>query len=141
METKIKALFKKGIKAYNSGNDEVALNSFKEASELAKREKYYEILGECYNYIGSIYKNNGRLDESLKFYERALETNEPIGNILNTAISTYNIGNVYHMRGNYSDALKFYKKSVEFYKKLNAKNEIIKVEDKIKEVYILCGKC
>ena len=134
MEKKISLLINNGMNSYRNAKEEDALNSLIEAVELARNEGLKDLMSEALKNIGDIYRNNGRMDESIKFYKRSLKINEEIGNLSNSAACLYNIGSILHTHGNYSEALEYYKKSIQIYEEIDASVKISDVQIKIDEI-------
>ncbi|CAF2263698.1 unnamed protein product [Rotaria magnacalcarata] len=68
-------------------------------------------LANGYNNLAMIQLKQGRFEEALANFERTLQIELAIGNMLDIAVTYNNIGGVYHEKNNFIKAKYFYKKA------------------------------
>ena len=64
------------------------------------------------NNIGNVYRNQGKLEEALEFYQAALKIHQEIGHPLEQANALRSIGNVYSDQGKLEEALVSYNQAL-----------------------------
>lgn len=84
---------------YRSGNLSKAERLHHKALDLVRGKKYLKVLGEIYNGLGLIRKEYGQYQESLAFYQRALEFWSLIDYFYGIQAAYFNIGNLYRIWG------------------------------------------
>ncbi|MEZ4938185.1 MAG: SpoIIE family protein phosphatase [Crocinitomicaceae bacterium] len=72
-----------------------------------------KLKADCYNYLGTHYKEINLTDKALEYHNKSLELRIENGNRKGAAYSYNNIGIVYKNIGRYDEALKYYFKSLE----------------------------
>ena len=73
-----------------------------------------EILSGVYSNIGDVYQRQGKFDDAMKYYKKALEIAAGENkNLYNISTCQNNIGMVYMNKGNYDKALEHLEKSLE----------------------------
>ena len=96
--------------------------AFDEALELCYQavELYTQVsghdcpsVGAVYNFIGAVYYSQGRYEETLVQYQKALEVLSKHCSYNNIASTYMNIANVYYSQGHYETALEYYHKSLD----------------------------
>ena len=107
-----------GAALINIGNYEEALKNLNFELELndqfftvkkaSDKIKTLKQKASAYNYIGTIYKEQGHYPEGLKNHLVSLNIREEIKDTQGIAVSYSNIGLIYYMQGNSSEALKYY---------------------------------
>ncbi|TFF89290.1 MAG: tetratricopeptide repeat protein [Promethearchaeota archaeon] len=70
---------KSGIKAYNKGNDEKALNYYFQALKISRRLNIKPFMAASYYNIALIYDSWGDFDNSIYYYHNAIKTWKEIG--------------------------------------------------------------
>lgn len=113
---------------YFTGKHDEALKLYLNGLAIAEKNNLHELIAACCNEIGTLFKKNKDLKESLEYYKRALAEATIIKNDAQIANSFNNIGLVYEEEGNFSPALKQYQKSLTYYQK---------AKDKLGESYSL----
>lgn len=112
----IKVMIIRSVILRSTGKYNDAMEINKKAKDLAEKIENIdkELLGECYNIMGTISYDKGNYDSALKYYEQALETISPMfgKNHTRIAMSYNSIGNVYYVKGDYEDSLKYYKQAL-----------------------------
>ena len=78
-----------------------------------------ETLGGVYSNIGDVYQRQGKFDDAMRYYKKALEIADGENkNLYNISTCQNNIGMVYVNKGNYDKALEHLEKSLEMRVKL-----------------------
>ncbi|MFK8164390.1 MAG: tetratricopeptide repeat protein, partial [Lewinella sp.] len=79
--------------------------------------EYSESTGRLYNNIGLLYRDQGRYEEALTFFQKAIEISEAVLDAKHPdlAISYNNIGSLYQDQGRYEEALTFFQKAIEIF--------------------------
>lgn len=90
------------------------LGRYKEVLEIAKYEKYYFYSSDFNFLLGLIYMNNGLIDLSIKYFNKATQLGE--GNIegINSYLAFYNLGVIYECLGFLEEAKKYYLKCQDY---------------------------
>ncbi|MCX7694220.1 MAG: glycosyltransferase [Caloramator sp.] len=90
------------------------LGRYKEVLEIAKYEKYYFYSSDFNFLLGLIYMNNGLIDLSIKYFNKATQLGE--GNIegTNSYLAFYNLGVIYECLGFLEEAKKYYIKCQDY---------------------------
>lgn len=89
-----------------TGNPEKALDQYKQALVVLQKTGNKESVLSIYNYIGSIYLDQGRYDDAIEFYTQFLNLKEPL--ILKQ------LGTIYTRIAHAYDQKKLYKKAITF---------------------------
>ncbi|MEO0185535.1 MAG: tetratricopeptide repeat protein [candidate division WOR-3 bacterium] len=76
-------------------------------------------LNITYNNIGSLYYEQGKNLNALRYYKQSLKIADKIGFVNNISIAYGNIGTVYHDMNNIDLAIKYYEKSTQIAKQIN----------------------
>ena len=105
--------FNKALKAY--GNSEGSLN--------------------VYNYIGTLYNNENKLDLALKNHFQALSLSETFKDKISIVKSLIGLGNVYEKKGDYKTAIINYKKAETSALEIGASLELKQIYEKMSASY------
>ena len=105
--------FNKALKAY--GNSEGSLN--------------------VYNYIGTLYNNENKLDLALKNHFQALSLSETFKDKISIVKSLIGLGNVYEKKGDYKTAIINYKKAETSALEIGASLELKQIYEKMSAAY------
>ena len=91
------------------GNDELAMEYFREA--LKGESRLGSATGQAINYanIGAIFEDRNQLDSARYYYGQSLLHNESSGNTLGVALCKNHFGRLAEIQENYSDAFENYK--------------------------------
>ena len=85
--------------------------------------------------IGNVYREQGKLDEALKFYQEALAIHKEIGDHLGQADTLYNIGKFFYFsQGKYGDALKRLNEARTIFSQIGATERLHRVERTIAQL-------
>jgi serine phosphatase RsbU (regulator of sigma subunit)/Tfp pilus assembly protein PilF len=133
LDLQSQALTNLGAARYYQGNFEKAGEVWIEGIEVlkhmedlyvddsVKRVKIKENLATLLNNVGVIYKNQGKYDKAIEYYQENLRIHEELGNLLSMARSHANIGNVYFYFGiDYNKALEYYNTALELFRQHSA---------------------
>ncbi len=90
--------------AYQNGID-YALRSIKTLKQPPFEEKRERVLGNVYNNLGLLYKNQGNYVTSLEFFQKGLKLREELGDPKGVAKSYNEIGLLYFDWGTFASAL------------------------------------
>ena len=93
---------------------------FKEARDIATMENYGEYLSKTNMNLGNIYHMNGKFDDSIQCYQKALEVVQENGGQADAIAPIYNnIALAYKSKGEYGKALEYLDKSLSLSKETN----------------------
>ncbi len=125
-----------GITSQMKGYDENAKSYFELSLQhrLKKQNPLKLIAG--YNNIANFYSINGKYDEAITYWKRALEILKSTDNIVQSAHIYNNIGINQFKRNNYEKALENYQKALAIYKATNDVHGIANVLGNIGELMI-----
>jgi tetratricopeptide (TPR) repeat protein len=90
--------------------------------------------------IGNIYHNLGKPDETLEYYQQALEINRKLGYEQGAAHNLNNIGTLYNELGKHDEALKYQEEALEISKKFKDEQVIANSLTNIGIIYTDSGK-
>ena len=95
------------------GNDELAMDAFREA--LKGEASLGSATGQAINYanIGAIFEDRHQLDSARYYYGQSMMHNESSGNVLGVALCKTYFGRLAEMQENYDEALENYKSAYE----------------------------
>ena len=109
-----------------------ALDKFQDSKQLAK-------VASMENNLGNIYNIVGERNLAEEYWNKALDTNNSIGNLLQNAIILLNFGIYYLESCNYEKAVEYYLEAQSFFRTLGDKNNLGITYIDLGEVYlILC---
>lgn len=95
---------------------------------LEKQSSDARQLPICYSELASVLKRQGRLDESVRYYEKGLTAlNESDRNGITGATTLDNMGIVLQMQSKWSDAVKAHEEALKIYEKASGVEEIDKL--------------
>jgi adenylate cyclase len=95
-------------KVYWGNNSEKAMDYAKQELTLSEQCGYKKGIGNAYNSIGVVHKQNGNYFSAMEFHKKALKISEEINDKAGIAFSYLNIGNIYFFQGIHPEALKNY---------------------------------
>ncbi len=107
--TSFTANFCLGRAYYQTGQLDLALNSFKKAEMYATSKQY---LAAAYGWLGMTYNNKGDLDNALFYYDKSLKLDIELGDKEGEADDLNNIAVIYREKGEFDKALSYYEKSL-----------------------------
>ena len=81
-------------------------------------------IGSSLNSIGVIYSKKGEYDQTLNYFNRALELREELGDKNKIASSLNNVGTIYQRKGEYDQALDYFSRALKIYEELGNKESI-----------------
>ena len=83
-------------------------------NQVAKYEKEGNLLelARCQAKLGYLYKEKNNIQKSIEFFQKAVKTNESLGNMNAVKNLCVNIGLMYTELDNYDQALTFFKRSL-----------------------------
>ena len=90
---------------------ENALENYFNSLDIRKNIGDLKGIGQCYNNIGNVYKNQLNYEKSLEYYEMSLKISNDIGDKKGVGDTYNNIGNFYKEQGDFEKALEYYKKA------------------------------
>ena len=96
-----------------SGNNEKALDAFREMLRIAFRLELKAKGGVAHNRIGRLYRSIGKLDEAMRHLGTGQALFVAAGDTRGVASSMDDIGKVHWMRGDYDAAERFIAKSLD----------------------------
>lgn len=88
-------------------------------TDFRLRQREAEVLNEA----GTVYKNQRKYTEALKYYKQALTIFKEIGDRQGEAAVLNNIGTVYKNQGNQTEALKYYEAALAIFKEIGVQGE------------------
>jgi tetratricopeptide (TPR) repeat protein len=100
-------LYRLGLLYRAKGNNERALGLFQSALAIAERLGNAQIQAWCWNWLGNVYSDQGRIEEAITAYQRAIELDSKY---------TYphnGLGNVYADQGRTEEAIAEYQRAIE----------------------------
>lgn len=123
--------YNQALENYRAGEIDSALLIFNEALQCYQKEKQYEKIGETYNQIAVIYRNQGNYTNALDYFQKALDTHESVNNAEGIAQTYNSMGILYMDWKDYDTALEYYNKSLRIYKTSNNELKIADVLNNI----------
>jgi tetratricopeptide (TPR) repeat protein len=115
---KFEIYYNLGIRAEKTGNYDLSTSYFKEAVNNSTRKNLANT-GNAYNHIGQIALLQGKYDEAIEFFPKALNIRIQLGDIEGQASSYRNIGTAHQKGEQYLQAQEQYERSLELYSSLN----------------------
>lgn len=104
----------KGLCYMQKGRYEVAetmlLRSLSLFQEL-DQEIYGAGIAACYNYLGDLYRRQGRYDEAMAYYGRARSVGEGLLETNGMGQIYSNVGQIFYLRGQYEEAMEYLEKA------------------------------
>ncbi|MEW6470444.1 MAG: tetratricopeptide repeat protein [Bacteroidota bacterium] len=101
--------------AISLGRFEESESAAMDALRLSGEKALKGYLFDCYNQLGSIYKDKGDYNRSLEAYFKALKEAERTQDAMEMGSCYNNIANVYKYIGEFEIALKYYRSSIPFF--------------------------
>ncbi|MEN3037989.1 MAG: protein kinase [Candidatus Kryptonium sp.] len=108
-----------GIISQLKGQEEKAKVYFELSLKYRLEKKYPLKIIAGYNNIANFHSINGRYDEAISYWKKALEISEKTGNITQSAHIYNNIGISHFKRKNYDKAIENYQKALTIYRTIN----------------------
>ena len=98
---------KRGLKAQKESRWKDAMQDYRSALVLFRRNNEEENEADALNNIGVIHKLQGRYGKAMEFYEKSLAIQKRLGNRTGMADTVGNLGNNHSKRGRYGRAMVF----------------------------------
>ncbi len=118
---------------YTQLKDYDLADAFTEKSmEVAYKLNDKLTIAEIYKIKGIIQRNKANFTTAESFLLTSLRLNEELGNQLNYAESSYELGALYNLTDDKEKSQKCFSDALEYYKKINAEEEIEEIEDLLK---------
>jgi tetratricopeptide (TPR) repeat protein len=114
-----------------TGNYSDALNYFEQALEIDNKLGNLSAISITQNNMASIYYSQEQYNEALKLYEKSLKIDKQLGNLKGSAFRLWWIGTIYNKLGKPSKAVDSMEQAISIYKKLNLKEEVKILEEKL----------
>lgn len=125
----------------NLDNIDLALECYMNSLQIYERSGNGQLgLSTVYNNIGIIHFMQEDYEQSLQYFNKALEINEEEDNETGIAAQTNNIGLVNTRLGNYDSALESFLKSVEINRARDRRYQLANNFNNIGELFILTGE-
>ena len=139
-ETKGKIYRIKGlIELYKNNNPEKTINCFENSLVLFERKNMLGKIAAMENNLGNIFNVINEKSKAEEHWNKAIEINNSIGNLLYNAIILLNSGIYYLENCSYEKAIEYYLEAQSFFKTLGDKNNLGITFLNLGEVYtILC---
>lgn len=104
-----------GLLYNNMGDYTLALENYYRCLDYAKwnEEKDPGFMGKIMNNIGTVFMNQNKNDDALRFYREAIVYKEKAGNAKELASTYNNIGSIYMSKIDYDSALYYFKLSLD----------------------------
>ena len=90
-----------------------------------EKEKNMLELARCQARLGYLYKEKNDISKSIEYFQKAIKSNEDLGNINAVKNICVNIGMIYAENADYDQALTYFKKSLRINEKQGKTSEII----------------
>jgi tetratricopeptide (TPR) repeat protein len=141
-----KAIVFTGWDNYLTGNYTIALklyietlrladNSLKKSKDKTIIERAWKLKAVSLSNIGLIKSDEGKNEEALKYYAKALKINEDIGNKPGKAVNLGNMGLAYANMSEYAKAIEYYSGALKMDEALGNKNGVIRHLSNMGNVY------
>lgn len=117
------ALRNLGIAYRNLAFLDKAIDALLEACTIAEEMENRDLMSSAYTFIAAVFKNAGRYDQALYYYDKLLTFAEESGSYLWMYIVTNDIGAVYSYMGDQLSALEYYNRSLEYLSKAGRQND------------------
>ncbi|MBO9202335.1 MULTISPECIES: sensor histidine kinase [Niastella] len=85
-----------------------------------------DVLAALYRKLGYVYRNSNRFTDAVQVYKKALAYSEAAHNLYEMATTSSNIGNIFNSFKHYDSALIYHNKTIEFARKANFKDIIVR---------------
>ncbi|WP_310381405.1 sensor histidine kinase [Flavobacterium sp.] len=140
LENQANAYLNLGIKYSDADNVELAIKNVINATRIAEKNNFYEILSKSYNELGNIYRYHKQLDKSIEFFKKSIAISESNHLYRYSAITKYNLAGTYLSKGyNNTDtikmSIKIINESIALMKKLKDTASIITFSNGISQAY------
>ena len=80
---------------------------FEECEKIAREGNHYDYLQRALHGLGNLFHFCKKKNESIDYYERALDIHRKTGELVTAALTAYNISNAIHENRNYNDRKSF----------------------------------
>ncbi len=111
---------KLGMLYYRNNYDmQQTLEYFKKSLDFAIQSHDKELIGEAYNRIGSIFYDQGNLEEAYQYFVKAYDIFNLIDNKAGIAKALNNLGEIHRLKNEYEKALEYYQRSLTINEEMN----------------------
>jgi len=122
------------------GDSSRAMECYREElAEFERRGEHYRTGGVLHN-IGVVCVSEGRIDEGLDYFERAMRINTSVGNLQWLKINLHSIGEANSKQGRYDRALDFHEQALKIAERLIDRNSVGTMKGAIGLVYVETGE-
>lgn len=130
-----------GLLYNNMGDYTLALENYYRCIEYAKlfEEEDPAMMGKIMNNIGTVFMNQNKDEDALRFYREAIVYKEKAGNQKELASTYNNIGSIYMSKLNYDSALYYFNISLELRQQANDQRGLGIVHKNMGECYFKQG--
>ncbi len=131
------ALLHLGLLYNNMGDYTLALENYYRCIEYAKfnEDKDPGMMGKIMNNIGTVFMNQNKYEDALRFYREAIVYKEKAGNKKDLASTYNNIGSIYMSKLDYDSALYYFHISLELRTQANDQRGLGIVHKNMGECY------
>ncbi|MDD2564887.1 MAG: tetratricopeptide repeat protein [Salinivirgaceae bacterium] len=133
--TRIRLYFKIGA-IYFSNQPDSAFYYYSKGLDLSKHTDRQDLIALGFSNIGSVYWQNGNLNEAIKNVLISTEIYENLGDRLGLARSYGNIGTLYYSIRNLSKAMEFTIKALDIYEELGKRKMIALCYNNLGSIYL-----
>ncbi|HLC82852.1 MAG TPA: tetratricopeptide repeat protein, partial [Bacteroidia bacterium] len=113
-----------GTSFLNLGNFPKALDYYLKTLKVNEEIGTKRGIGNSYNNIGLVYKEQHNYSKALEYYFKSLKMNEEIGNKQGMSYGLNNIGVIHAEQLNHDKALEYYQKSLKIAEELNERQQM-----------------
>ncbi len=106
-------------------SQETAVSELENQAIKYEKEGNLLELASCQTKLGYLYKEKNNIPKSIEYFQKALKSNESLGNVNAVKNICVNIGLEYAVIDNYDQALVYFKKSLKINEKQGKKPEIL----------------
>jgi len=109
--------------------------NLKTTSSNKMENRYFEILGRSYIYIGYANKKIGENTKAINAFEKSLELFEKVGSQKMIANALVHLGGVYYLKGDIPKTLELDKRTLEIYRKIGDNKGVAKQLSSLAIIY------
>lgn len=135
-DIKVESLIKLGSIYGRQGSYVKAMEHYRQAFEISKRENYHRHIGNCYMGMGMCCYYLKDYQESLNHLDKALSLFKLIEYDYGIAMAQNNMGMVYIKQNKADEALEYFKDSVRIYRKINRPLSEARSLNEIANIYL-----